>query len=160
MLAQRQAVEHGDPRLGGELDGDLMRARADHDPVDEPFEVAGDVADALASAEHDVVRQVDRMPAELDHPGLERDPRPQAGLLEQHGQRPTGQRRIDMSPGGDELGLEFGRGAEDAPDLVGRQVGDGKQVTADKRARSRADGHAVTLTARAAAGRDPRRHGP
>ena len=88
--------------LRRELDDDLVRTGPDHDRVDEPLEVAGDVADALAGAEDDVVGQVDRVPAELGHAGLERDARPQARLLEEHRERPAGQRRIaraDGSPG-------------------------------------------------------------
>ena len=74
--------------LGGELDDDLVRTRPRHDRVDEALEVAGDVADGLAGAHDGVLGQVDRVPAELGHAGLERHPRPQAGLLEEHRQRP------------------------------------------------------------------------
>ena len=93
VLAERQAVDHRDRRLGGELDDDLVGAGPGDDRVDEPLEVAGDVADALAGAHDDVLGQVDRVAAELVHPGLERHARPQARLLEEHRQRPPGERR-------------------------------------------------------------------
>ena len=88
MLAEGQPVDDRDVGLGRQLERDLVRSRPDDDAVDEPLEVPGDVPNALTRTEHDVVGEVDRVPAELDHPGLERHPRPQARLLEQHRQRP------------------------------------------------------------------------
>ena len=98
MLAQAQAVDDRDLGLCGELLHHLVRSRPHDDPVDEPLEVARDVADALARAEDDVVGQVDRVPTELDHPGLERHPRAQARLLEEHRERPARQRPIGVPP--------------------------------------------------------------
>ena len=93
MLAQGEAVDDRDGGLGGELQDDLVGTGPGHDAVDEPLEVAGDVADRLAGAHDGVLGQVDRRTAELGHAGLERDPRPQRRLLEEHRQRPAGQRR-------------------------------------------------------------------
>jgi hypothetical protein len=87
VLADRQAVDDRDRGPRRELHDDLVGAGPGHDPVHEPLEVAGDVAHGLAPAEHDALGEVDRMAAELGHPGLERDARAQARLLEQHRQR-------------------------------------------------------------------------
>ena len=99
MLAERQAVDDRDRGLGGQLDHDLVRPGPGHDRVDEPLEVAGDVAYALAGAHDDVLGQVDRVAAELVHPGLERHPGPEAGLLEEHRERPAGERRPGVPRG-------------------------------------------------------------
>ena len=128
VFAQGQAVDDRDRCLRRELDGDLVRAGPDDDPVDEPLEVACHVADALARPEHDVVGQVDRVAPELCHPGLERHPRPEARLLEQHGQRPPDQRRGHMPPRRQELCLQDPSRVEHEPDLSGRQVSDTQQV--------------------------------
>ena len=103
--------------------------------VDEPIEITGHVADALAGAQDRVVGQVDRVTAELDHPGLERDPRPQTRLLEQHRQRPPGQRQDVVSAVRAELRLEHRRRLEDAPDLRRRQVRDTQQIPPTQRLR-------------------------
>ena len=132
MLAQRQAVDHRDRGLGRELDDDLVRARPGDDRVDEAVEVAGDVTDALPRAQDDVVGQVDRVAAELVHPGLERHPRPEARLLEQHRQRPARERRLGVPAVAPELGLEA-RGAprsntRDGPRHA-EQIGERQQIT-------------------------------
>ena len=105
VLAERQPVDDRDAGLRGQLERDLVRSRPHDDAVDEPLEVARHVAHALARPEHDVVGQVDRVTAELDHPGLERHPRPQARLLEQHRQRPPDERRRGMPARLPELAL-------------------------------------------------------
>ena len=84
--------------LRGELDDDLVRSGAHHDGIDEPLEVAGHVAHGLAGAQDDIVGQVEGMPAELRHAGLEGDARAQARLLEQHRQRPPDQRHRGVPP--------------------------------------------------------------
>ncbi len=93
VLAQGQPVDDRDVGLGREFEGDLVRPGAHHDRVDEAIEVAGHVPDALAGPQHHVVGQVDGVPAELDHAGLEGDPRSKARLLEEHRQRAPDQRR-------------------------------------------------------------------
>ena len=107
----------------------------DDDAVDEPLEVARHVADALARTEDDVVGQVDRVTPELRHPGLERHPRPEARLLEQHRQRPPDQRRRHMPPRRQELRLQDPRRVEHQPDLISRQIGDAQQVPPAQHAR-------------------------
>ena len=67
VLAEGQAVDHRDRRLGGELDDDLVGPVRTTIAVDEPLEVPGHVADALAGAQDHVLGQVDRVAAELDH---------------------------------------------------------------------------------------------
>ena len=133
MLAQRQAVDDRDAGLAGQLSRDFVRAGPDDDAVDEPLEVPSHVPHALAGAEHDVMGQIDRMPAELDHAGLEGHPRPQARLLEQHRQRPTDQRRRRVAPPRPVLGLERGRRVEDPPDLIRREVSHTQQIPPDQR---------------------------
>jgi hypothetical protein len=105
----------------------------------------GDIAHALAGTEHDVVGQIDRVPAELDHPGFERHPRPQTRLLEQHRQGASHERRRRVSPRSPELGLQRRRSVEHRPDLTGRQIRDRQQISPDQRTcgarhRSIADG--------------------
>jgi hypothetical protein len=56
MLAQGQPVDDRYRRLGGELEHDLVGAGAGHDGIDEPLEVARDVADRLARAHDRVLR--------------------------------------------------------------------------------------------------------
>ena len=97
MLAERQAVDHRDRRLRGELDDDRVRPGPGDDRVDEPLEVAGDVVDALAGAHDRVLGQVDRVPAELVHARLERHARPEARLLEEHRERPPDERRVGVA---------------------------------------------------------------
>ena len=93
MLAERQAVDDRDRGLLRELDDDSMWPGPGHDRIDEPLEVAGDVVDALAGAHDRVLGQVDRVPAELVHARLERHAGPEAGLLEEHRERPPDERR-------------------------------------------------------------------
>jgi hypothetical protein len=101
------------------------------------------------------VRQVDRVPAELAHPRLERDARSEAGPLEEHRQRPSRERWRVVPASLAEFSLEPRRSVEDAPDLGGRQVGDAEQVAPDKgEGRFLGNAHATMLTA--AAGPDSR----
>ena len=137
MLAQRQPVDDRDVGLRGQLEGDLVRPGPDHDAVDEAVEVARHVADALAGPEHDVMGEVDRVTAELGHPGLERHARAQARLLEEHGQRPTRQRRQRVAPRRPELRLQPRRRLEDPPDLSRRQVGHAQQIPPAQRCSGR-----------------------
>ena len=128
VLADRQAVDDRDRGLRGELQHDLVRSRAGHDPVHEALEVVGDVGDALAAAEHDPLGEVDRVPAELGHPGLERDPRAQARALEEHGERPPLEWRPGVPPLPDEFVLELRGPREHDADLVGAEISGGDEV--------------------------------
>ena len=62
----------------------------EHDPVDPAAQVAADVGRGLAVADPDLLRaEVHGVPAELGDADVERDPRPQARLLEQERDRPS-----------------------------------------------------------------------
>ena len=128
MLADREAVDDRDRRLGRELGHDLVRAGARHDRVDEPLEVLRDVADRLAGAHHDVLGEVDRVPAELGHPGLERDAGAQARALEHHREGAPAQRRVGVATLRAELGLERRRPREQHADLGRGQIGGADEV--------------------------------
>ena len=129
MLVVRQRIDDRDRGLGGKLLHDRVRERPDDDPVDPAVEVARDVRDALADAEADVARRkVDRVAAELAHAGLERHPRPQARLLEQHRQRLARQRRPLVPPQPPVLVLQRRGPLEDELDLVARQVRDRQEI--------------------------------
>ena len=130
VLALGQPVDDRDAGLGGELDGHVVRPRPEDDGIDEPLQVAGHVVDALAGAQDGIVGQVDGVPAELGHPRLEAHPGPEAGLLEEHRQRPPGKARDGMAAGGPELSLDLRGCLVDAKDLRGRQVRHAEQVAA------------------------------
>ena len=80
----------------GQLDDRLVLERPGHDAVDVPAQDAGHILDRLAFADAaDVFRlDVDRMAAQVRHRDLKAHPRPQARLLEEHGQRLAGQAQI------------------------------------------------------------------
>ena len=63
VLADSQTVDDGDRRLCRQFDDDLVGAGSRNQSVDEPIEVAGHVAHALASAEHRLMREVDGVAA-------------------------------------------------------------------------------------------------
>ena len=147
MLAQRQAIDDRDRRAGGQLGDDLVRTGPDDDRVDEPLEISCDVPDALARAEDDVVRQVDRVPPQLRHPSLECHAGPQAGPLKKHRQRPPDERRIDVPMVRDELGLQLRRAVEDRDDLGGAEISRAKKIPAPQGCRLRCDAHHATLAA-------------
>ncbi len=128
MLPKRQPVDDRDRRLGRELDDDGVRPGPCHDRVDEPLEVPGHVAGTLARAHDDVLGQVDRVAAELVHSRFERDAGPQARALEEHRDRPPGQRRRGMPPRGAILGLQLRRPIEDPQNLGRREVRNGEKI--------------------------------
>ena len=108
VLAQGQRVDDRDGGLHREAFHDVVGGDAGHDPLDEPLQVVGDVADRLALAEaHVAGGEIDPVPAELGHAGLERDPGPQAGVLEEHRQGPAAERRVGMPAGREVLRLEL-----------------------------------------------------
>ena len=149
VLAQRQAVDHRDRRLGCQLDDDLVRPGPGDDRVDEPLEVPGDVPHALAGAHDDVFGEVHRLPAKLVHAGLERHACPEAGLLEQHREGPPRERRPGrrcVSPAGPIRGLQVRCPVEQPSDLIRREIGNGEQVPPSKARGSIGDGrHAPTV---------------
>jgi hypothetical protein len=154
MLAERQAVDHGDVGLRGELLDDRVRAGPGDDRVDEPLEVAGDVVDGLAGAHDRVLSQVGRVPAELVHTRLERDACPKARLLEEQRERPPDERRGRMAARLQVFVLQVRRQIEDPQHLVAAEVRDREQVAAAQRPGLRGDVHALTL-AGTGAWRDP-----
>src|SRR5262249_15415169 len=108
------------------------------DQVDPALEVARDVARGFALAEPDVPgRQVDRGAAELPHPDLEGDPRPEARLLEDHRERASREQRMQLPRA--QLRLQPAGEREDALDLLASEVGDTEKIAlhAASSARSR-----------------------
>jgi len=129
VLVEGEGVDHGDIGGRGQLHGDLVVPGPDDDPVNERLEVARDVGDRFADAPADIARgQLDGTAAELEHAGLERHPRPEAGPLEEHRQRPPDERRPLVAPRDGELGLEGGGRREHAPDLGGSEVTRAQQI--------------------------------
>ena len=122
VLADREAVDDRDRRPRGQLGDHLVGAGAGHDRVDEPLEVARDVAHGLAPAEHHALGQVDRVAAQLGHARLERDPGPERRLLEQHRERPPLEERPGMAARGAVLRLELHGPREHGTDLRRGQV--------------------------------------
>ncbi len=123
VLAQGQAVDDRNRGLGRELDDHGVRSRPGNDGVDEPLEIPGDVADALAGTHDDVLGQVDRVPAELVHARLERDASAKARALEEHRDRPPDKRRRSVAAAREEFRLELRGAIEDPNDLIASEVG-------------------------------------
>jgi hypothetical protein len=87
-----QGVDHGDVAGPGEGLDALLAVRADHDRVDVARQHARGVLDGLAAAELAAARVDDHgVGAQLDDADLERQPRPGARLLEDHGDGLTAQ---------------------------------------------------------------------
>ena len=137
VFTQGQPVDDRDVGLRGQLDRHFVRSCPNHDAVDEPVKVMRNVTDTLARAKHDVVGQVDRMPTKLGHARLKGDPRAQAGLLEEHRQGPSSQRRDGMTTRRTEFGLESCGRLEQMNDLRRRQVRHAQQVAAVERSGGR-----------------------
>ncbi len=151
MLAEGQGVDDRDRGLGGKLGDHGVRPRPGDDGIDEPFEVASNVANALAGAHHDVFGQVDRVTAELVHPGLEGHPGAKAGALEQHRDRPPGEGRPGVPALSQVLRFELRRKVIQAPDLGDRQVGHRQEVAPTKGRRWLSRGiHGATVAAQMA----------
>src|SRR5271156_2578454 len=100
-----EAVDDGHGRLARKLDRGLMREGANHDQIHRARNVARHILDRLALADTDIVRrEINRMPTELRHAGLEGDARPQRRLLKYHRERSPAQ--VRMLESNFELGLE------------------------------------------------------
>ena len=89
MLPQGEPVITGNIGLSRELQYHLVGTGAGHDGVDEAREVAGHIADCLASAHDGVLGQVDGRATELRHAGFERHAGAEARLLEEHREGPA-----------------------------------------------------------------------
>ena len=94
MVGQRVHDRH---RCGlRQLEQRVMREAAEHDPIHPSAQVAADVGGGLAAADADLVRpEVDGPAAEGGDADVERDARPEAGLLEQHRHLHVGQQLRD-----------------------------------------------------------------
>ena len=97
----QQVGEPVDHRHGGfqsQLDADLVGESANHDEVDPAREIARHVLDRFALADSDILRgEIDRVAAQLRHPGLEGYPRAQRGLLKDHRESAAAQVRMLQS---------------------------------------------------------------
>src|SRR5262249_54559473 len=127
VMEVREAVDHRHPRAAREVDDALVQEHARQDEIDPAFQVARDVARGLALAELDVARrEADCGAAELDHPDLEGHAGPQAGLLEDHGERAAREERVRAPR--PQIALQPRRQLEDGLDLGRLEVGDAEQI--------------------------------
>jgi hypothetical protein len=124
VMAGREHVEHGHVRRGRELLEHRVGAGAHADRRDVARQHAGRVADGLAAGEVQLVAaQHDRLAAELEDPGLERQPRARRVLLEDQGdaaalERARRQRR----------GLQHGGAVQQREQLVAVELGSREQM--------------------------------
>jgi hypothetical protein len=90
-----QPVDHRHARIGGETLDDLLLEGTDHHDIAHPGDDLCCILDRLTAPQLGIAGiQVDRRAAQLLHAGLERQPRPRAGLLENHHQRAVGKRPV------------------------------------------------------------------
>ena len=95
MQQVAEPVDDGNGGLVRHLDRGLMREGANHYEVDGAREVARHILDRFALADPDVAgREVNRVAAQLRHPGFEGDARTQRGLLENHRESFAAQMRM------------------------------------------------------------------
>jgi hypothetical protein len=107
--------------MGGEHLHRLLLEGADHDRIDHARDDPRAVLDRLAASELGVARrEEERMTAELDHAGLEGDAGAGRGLLEDHRQRPAGE-RLEVLAGGAHP-LEFSGARDQRSGLVQAQI--------------------------------------
>ena len=128
MLVVGEGVDNRDAGLGREFRDDRVIERAGHNGVDPALEVVGDVGDALPNAQADPFREIQRMSAELVDAGFERDPRPQALLLENQGNRTIGQELVRMTPTSPKLLLEGDRPLEHNLIFVATEIGRADEI--------------------------------
>jgi len=130
-----QPVDHGHGGVLRQVPHRPVGVGARHDGVHPPGEIPGHIGDALPRAQLDVLRgQVDGLAAELTHPDLEGDPRPQRRLLEDHRQRlPRGHRRL--LPGA-QARLELGRPRQHGLQLLPAEVVHREQIAPGEHLRS------------------------
>ena len=115
MLAQGQAVDHRDAAWAASSTATSWGPVRTTIASTKRSRLRATSRDALAGTQDHVVGQVDRVAAELGRARLERHPGAQAGLLEEHRQRPPGEPGVVMAAIGPELRLELGREVEAAP---------------------------------------------
>ena len=142
--------------MRGELLDVVLVEGADHDPVDVAREHRRGVLERLAAAELEVAGgEVERVPAELGHPDLERDAGAGRGLLEDHRERAAGEEVVLLAPGLPLL--EVVGEVEHRLELLAAPVGDAGEVAAlealGDRAHASADATGTSLRDR------PRRAG-
>ena len=119
----------GIERVAGELLDVVLVEGADHDPVDVAREHGRGVLQRLAAAELQVAGgEVERVPAELRHPDLERDAGARRGLLEDHRERAAGEEVVLLAA---LLALlELVGEVEHGLELVAAPVGDAGEAAA------------------------------
>ena len=129
VMRVREAVDHRDLAVLGEVLHVLLRERTDHDAVDVAAHHVGRVFDGLAHAQLDVVGvQEHRLRAELLDADLEAHARARAGLHEDHGHGAAGEHGVDLAAY--LCGLQLGGEVEQRLDLNGREVVDGQEAAA------------------------------
>ncbi|MNZ19121.1 hypothetical protein D3C78_361450 [compost metagenome] len=123
-----QAVDYRHAGIGGELGEVAVGEGADHHRIDHPRHHLGAVGDRLAAAELGVARrEEDRLAAELDHAGLEGNPGPGRGLLEDHAQYAVLQGFVEDSS--ITQVLQLAAAADQADQFVGRVIQHREKVT-------------------------------
>ncbi|MNF62755.1 hypothetical protein D3C84_444400 [compost metagenome] len=94
-----QAVDHRHSRIRGELGQGAVGEGADHHRIEHARHDDGGIANRLAAAELGVAwREENRLAAQLDHAGLERQAGTGRGLLEDHPQYAVLQRLEQHAP--------------------------------------------------------------
>jgi hypothetical protein len=125
VMPRREHVHHRHAGEASQLLEALVGAGAQPDRGHVAGEHQRGVADRLAAGELHLVRaQEQRVAAELDDAGLERDPGAGGGLLEQQRDGAPGER-----PGGERVGLELDGAVEQPLDLGAGELGTADDVT-------------------------------
>ena len=127
MRVVGQPVDDRDVGVFGELLDDRLGECSDHDRVEVAGQDVGDVPDRLARAEPDLgAGEVDGVRAELLDRELERDARPQRGLLEEQAETAAGEERlVDVALA---LVLEPVGEVEQGEELLAAPVGDPQKI--------------------------------
>ena len=122
-----QAVDHRDAGVGGEFGQGAVGKGSDHHRIEHARHDDRAVTDRLATAQLRIARRKeDRLAAELDHAGLERDPRARGGLLENHPQDAVFQ-RLEQYAAVTQV-LELNASTDHADQLFGRAIHQGEKV--------------------------------